>query len=169
MYLVLSAFTSSPISLVAPTKVSAFSLTVCICNHTRIQNRGQHIQFSVWATGWIVWGSNSGRHKRFFSSPERPDPLCGLPSHLFSGHRRSFPGGNVTEAWSWPFTFMQCRGREWVELYLIVGQENLYRFYINTFLLCQFCHSLVKHCNTRENLWCGTVCTITLPACDYYA
>ena len=29
MYLVLSAFTSSPISLVAPTKVSAFSLTVC--------------------------------------------------------------------------------------------------------------------------------------------
>jgi hypothetical protein len=29
MYLVLSAFTSSPISLVATTKASAFSLTVC--------------------------------------------------------------------------------------------------------------------------------------------
>ena len=29
MYLVLSAFTSSPISLVATTKASAFSFTVC--------------------------------------------------------------------------------------------------------------------------------------------
>jgi len=36
MYLVSSAFTSSPVSLVATTKVSAFSLTVCtLYNRTK--------------------------------------------------------------------------------------------------------------------------------------
>jgi hypothetical protein len=30
--------------------------------------------------------------RRFLSSPEHPDRLCGPPSLLFNGHRGSFPG-----------------------------------------------------------------------------
>jgi hypothetical protein len=38
MYLVLSAFTSSPISLLATTKASAFSLMVCTLPHDMLNN-----------------------------------------------------------------------------------------------------------------------------------
>jgi len=33
--------------------------------------------------GWMVWGLNSGGDKRFFSSPQCEDRLCGPPSLLF--------------------------------------------------------------------------------------
>jgi hypothetical protein len=62
-----------------------------IYNHTGIQS-GQPSQYSVGATGWIVWCSNSGTNKNICCSPERTDLLCGLSSHLFSGYRRYFPG-----------------------------------------------------------------------------
>jgi len=29
-----------------------------------------------------------------------------------------FPWGKAAGAWSWPFTFIQCQGQEYVELYL---------------------------------------------------
>jgi hypothetical protein len=32
--------------------------------------------------------------------------------------RDSFRGGKEAGAWSWPITSIQCRGQEWVELYL---------------------------------------------------
>jgi hypothetical protein len=34
----------------------------------------------------------------FFSSPRRPDRLCGPPSLLFNGYRGFFPGGKAAEA-----------------------------------------------------------------------
>jgi hypothetical protein len=37
---------------------------------------------------WKVWGLNSGRGKKFFSSPERPDTFWGPPSR---GYRDSSP------------------------------------------------------------------------------
>jgi hypothetical protein len=36
--------------------------------------------------------SNSGRVKRFYSSPERPDRFWGPPSLLLNGYRDFFPG-----------------------------------------------------------------------------
>ena len=40
----------------------------------------------------LVQDSNPGKGKKFSTSPKRPDRLWGLPSVLFCGHRRSFPG-----------------------------------------------------------------------------
>jgi hypothetical protein len=43
--------------------------------------------------GWTVRGSDPGRGKRLFASPNRPNRLSGPPSLLFSGCRGFFPGG----------------------------------------------------------------------------
>ena len=40
----------------------------------------------------MVWCSNLGKGKGFFSSLERPDWLRGPPSFLFSGYRGYFSG-----------------------------------------------------------------------------
>jgi hypothetical protein len=37
-----------------------------------------------------------------FTSPSRPDRLCGPPSLLSNGYRGPFPGGKAAGAWSWP-------------------------------------------------------------------
>jgi hypothetical protein len=42
----------------------------------------------------MVWDSNPGRDKRFFSSQKCPDQLWGLPNLLFSGCWGSFSGIN---------------------------------------------------------------------------
>jgi len=42
----------------------------------------------------MVWDSNPGRDKRFFSSQKYPDRLWVLPSLLFSGCCGSFSGVN---------------------------------------------------------------------------
>jgi hypothetical protein len=47
-------------------------------------------------------GSIPDRGKRFFSFPQRPDRLWGLPSLLSNGYLSSFPGRKVTGEWSWP-------------------------------------------------------------------
>jgi hypothetical protein len=41
---------------------------------------------------WTIPGSNPGRNKRFFSSPECPDQLWGQRSLLVKGYGDSFPG-----------------------------------------------------------------------------
>ena len=40
--------------------------------------------YSDEATGWTIRGLNSGRDENFFSSPKRPDRLCGPPTLLFN-------------------------------------------------------------------------------------
>jgi len=40
---------------------------------------------------WMIWDSNSGSDKRFFSSQKRSDQLWGSPSLVFSGYCDSFP------------------------------------------------------------------------------
>ena len=47
-------------------------------------------QNSVVGTGWMIRGSNSGRGKRFLSSPKRPNPLWGPTSPLLKGNQGSF-------------------------------------------------------------------------------
>jgi hypothetical protein len=49
----------------------------------------------------MIWGSNPGRSKRFFSNPKLPDLLCCPLSCLHSGYRGSFlavkqPGQKLT-------------------------------------------------------------------------
>jgi hypothetical protein len=41
---------------------------------------------------------------RIFTSPCRPDRLCGPPNLLSNGTGGSFPGGKEAGAWSWPLT-----------------------------------------------------------------
>jgi hypothetical protein len=41
-----------------------------------------------------------------------------LPTSYPMGTRGSLPGGNAAGAWSWPLTFIYCRGQDCVELYL---------------------------------------------------
>jgi hypothetical protein len=43
-------------------------------------------------------GSIPGSGKASFSIPQRPDQLCGPPSHLSNGYRSLLPGGKATEA-----------------------------------------------------------------------
>jgi hypothetical protein len=45
-------------------------------------------------------GSISGRDKRSFFTPQRPDRLWGPHSLLPNGYRGSFPEGKVAVAWS---------------------------------------------------------------------
>jgi len=33
-------------------------------------------------------------------------------------------------AWSWPFTFFQCRGKEWVEIYLHPPSRFMARYLV---------------------------------------
>jgi hypothetical protein len=40
------------------------------------------------------------------------------PASLPMGTRCSFPGGKGAEAWSWQLIYIQCRGKEYVEIYL---------------------------------------------------
>jgi hypothetical protein len=40
------------------------------------------------------------------------------PASYIMCTRGSFPGGEAAGTWSWPLTSIQCRGQEWVELYL---------------------------------------------------
>lgn len=42
------------------------------------------------ATGWTIRGLNSGRGKKYFSSPKRPGRLCGPPNLLFNTYRIIF-------------------------------------------------------------------------------
>jgi hypothetical protein len=39
-----------------------------------------------WAAGWNIGGLSPGRGWKFFSSPPRPDRLCGPPSLLSNGY-----------------------------------------------------------------------------------
>jgi hypothetical protein len=50
-------------------------------------------RYGVHSTGWTTGGLNSGRGKRFFSSPNRPDRLRGTPSFLFNGYGWFYPLG----------------------------------------------------------------------------
>jgi len=47
------------------------------------------------ATGWTVWGSNSGEGEIFRTRPDRP---WGPPNLLYSGYR-VFSGGKAAGAW----------------------------------------------------------------------
>jgi hypothetical protein len=45
--------------------------------------------------GWIVWGLNSGRSKRFYLTQNHPDHDWGPPSLLFNEYQGSFLGVKV--------------------------------------------------------------------------
>jgi hypothetical protein len=49
-----------------------------------------HSQYSDYATGWTIQGTNLNRDKTFFCSPKCPDRLWGLPSLLFNEYHGSF-------------------------------------------------------------------------------
>jgi len=42
--------------------------------------------------GWMIWGSNPSKGKRFMSSPKCADWLWGPLTLLFNGYQGSFPG-----------------------------------------------------------------------------
>jgi len=73
-----------------------------------------------WVQVGIVTGlpANSRRSKWFFSS-RASRPVLGLTRpRIPCVPDDSFPGNKATGAWSWTFTCSQCRGYEWMELYL---------------------------------------------------
>jgi hypothetical protein len=59
---------------------------------------GWRSQYSDWATGWTLQGSNSSRDKIFFYSRNRPDRLWGPSGLLFLAYRRLLPLGNAAGA-----------------------------------------------------------------------
>jgi len=44
--------------------------------------------------GLMVWGSNPGRGKRFFSSPKHPDKLWSPSSLILIGYQVIYRGGS---------------------------------------------------------------------------
>ena len=66
------------------------------------------------ATGWTVWGSNSGRSEIFRTRLDRP---WGLSYLLYNGYR-VFPGGKAAGAWRCPSTPSRAEVKERVELHL---------------------------------------------------
>jgi len=52
------------------------------------------------------------------SLPHRVQTDSGGHLAYVMGTGDSYPGDKADRAWSWPFTSIQCRCWEWVELYL---------------------------------------------------
>ena len=50
--------------------------------------RGGQDSEERFATGWTVWGSNSGEGEIFCARPDRP---WGPPSLLYNGYRVTYP------------------------------------------------------------------------------
>ena len=73
-------------------------------------------RYRVYTTGRMIQGSNLGRSKEFFSSPNRPCCLWGPSSLLCNVYRGPSPGDKAVGGRSWPLTCILRR--EWVELYL---------------------------------------------------
>ena len=92
MYLVLSAFTSSPISLVATTRASAFSFTVCMLPPSILTSSAQARSWCVpfhfkpsWFTGTLLMAYSKAKLN---SNGDRASPnvaffysVTGIPSH----------------------------------------------------------------------------------------
>jgi hypothetical protein len=53
-------------------------------------------------------GSNPGRGKIFFFTPQHPYRIWGPPSLLSIGYDGYFPGDKMTGAWSWPHNSVYC-------------------------------------------------------------
>jgi len=73
------------------------------------------------ATGWTigVLGFDFRQRWGMFSLHHQVQNGSGThPASYPMGTRGSFPGSKASEGWSWPFTFIYCRGQERVELYL---------------------------------------------------
>jgi len=72
-----------------------------------------------WYYGLDNRGFESRQGLEFFSSPSHPDRHCSPPSlRLTDAGGVSFPEGKAAGAWSWPLTWIYCRGQESIDLYL---------------------------------------------------
>jgi hypothetical protein len=58
-------------------------------------------------------GSIPGRRMRFSLLHSVQTGTGTQPASYPMGTGGSFPGGKVAGAWSWPLTFIYCRGQEW--------------------------------------------------------
>jgi hypothetical protein len=69
---------------------------------------------------WVGWsGVRVPAGNGNFSPQHRVQNGSGIhPASYPRGTKVSFPGGKVAGAWSWPFTSIQCRGQERVELHI---------------------------------------------------
>jgi hypothetical protein len=74
------------------------------------------------ATGYGLDGQGVGIQvpigTKFFSSPRHPNRFWSPPRLLCNGTVCSFLRGKAAAAWSWLFISKQCRGQEYVDLYI---------------------------------------------------
>jgi len=70
---------------------------------------GQQSQYSDYATGWTIWGSNPGRGKRVINFPKHSDQIW---DQLISYSRvlGALSLGNLASAHGSPVTIIHCQG-----------------------------------------------------------
>jgi hypothetical protein len=99
------------------TRKLSFKLKLIQIQGDRNSSVGSSIANRVWTGWWKNQGSIPGRGNTIFYSPPASGPALDLTILLLIFAGFSVPGIEAARAWSWPLTYLLCRGLECVEIY----------------------------------------------------